>query len=181
MNLLLEMRRNRIPLVNVPIATIYLENNQSSHFHPVIDSIRIYFNILKYSLSSLFSAVIDLSVFTICVHFVFGSGAAGILAATVAARLMSGGVNFLINKHFVFQSRENHITEARNYFALFCCQMILSWFLVSCLRSMPLNLTIIKILVDTILFFISYQIQNRYIFKKKGVQSKNENFFFKAI
>lgn len=51
MNMLLEFVGHNIPLMHVPIATIYLENNKSSHFNPVKDSIRIYSDILKYSFS----------------------------------------------------------------------------------------------------------------------------------
>lgn len=52
MNMLLEFVRHNIPLMHVPIATIYLENNKSSHFNPVKDSIRIYSDILKYNFSN---------------------------------------------------------------------------------------------------------------------------------
>lgn len=53
MNMLLKFVKNNIPLMHVPIDTIYLENNKSSHFNPVKDSIRIYFDILKYSFSNI--------------------------------------------------------------------------------------------------------------------------------
>ncbi|ETJ29317.1 Glycosyl transferase, partial [human gut metagenome] len=43
----------------VPIETVYIENNTSSHFNPLIDSLRIYFQILKYSMSSILSGILD--------------------------------------------------------------------------------------------------------------------------
>lgn len=52
MNMLLKFVGKSIPLIHVPISTIYLENNRSSHFNPVKDSIRIYCDILKYSFSN---------------------------------------------------------------------------------------------------------------------------------
>jgi glycosyltransferase involved in cell wall biosynthesis len=182
MNLLLEMVRQGIPLVYEPIATIYLEGNQSSHFNPVKDSIIIYLNILKYSLSSLISALTDLSLFTVFANLIFGVGSAGILAATVLARLISGGVNYTCNKYWVFESKKHSVNEAFKYFCLFCCQMLASWFLVSSLSSLPLNLTFIKMLADGTLFFISYQIQKNYIFQtqKKGVQFANDEICRKA-
>jgi membrane protein DedA with SNARE-associated domain len=45
---LLQFAENKISFNHVNIATIYLENNQSSHFSLVRDSVRIYSNILKY-------------------------------------------------------------------------------------------------------------------------------------
>ena len=50
----------------VPIATIYLENNRGSHFHPLRDSLRIYFVLLRLSATSLLDAGVDLAVFSIC-------------------------------------------------------------------------------------------------------------------
>ena len=52
MKMLLEFVGYNIPLMQIPIATIYLENNKSSHFNPVKDSIRIYYEILKYSFTN---------------------------------------------------------------------------------------------------------------------------------
>jgi len=167
MNMLLEFARSKIPFVFVPISTIYLEGNKSSHFHAVRDSVRIYLNILKYSLSSLGSAFIDLMAFTALIGMVFGRTSAGILAATVIARCMSGLVNFLINKHWVFQSKEGHRNEMMKYFTLFICQMMLSWLFVTSLSYLSDHITVIKIFVDTALFFVSYQIQKNFIFNKK--------------
>jgi len=181
MNLLLSLGRSKISMITVPIDTIYIENNRSSHFHPFWDSIMIYYNIVKYSFSSLISAATDLSLFTIFLRLIFERGYKGILFATVAARLISGGLNFMLNKHFVFKSKEPHSTEARHYMMLFCCQMMLSWGLVSLLSFLPLNLTLIKIAVDGALFFASYQIQKKYIFKKKGVLAEDEKFYLKTI
>ena len=167
MNMLLEIGRNQLSFVSVPIETIYLEDNRSSHFHAVKDSVRIYLNILKFSLSSLVSALIDLSLFTAFVSYLFGTGSLGILAATVTARLMSGCVNYLLNKHWVFQSNSTNNSEALHYLLLFCSQMMLSWALVTSLSNLAVPLTAVKILVDGTLFLISYQIQKNFIFHKK--------------
>jgi glycosyltransferase involved in cell wall biosynthesis len=183
MNLLMEMAHRGIPFISTPIATIYIEGNASSHFQPVKDSVRIYFNIIKYSLSSMISAATDLTFFTAFTTLLFGTGSTGILASTVAARLISGSVNFTINRHWVFQSKKGPGDEAFRYFALFCCQMLLSWLLVTSLSVLPLNITLIKILVDSALFFVSYRIQGKHVFntQKKGVQTSDEKVLIKAI
>ncbi len=49
-SLLLEARRNRVPLVTFPVQTIYLDENRSTHFRPVRDSVRVYATIGKYLL-----------------------------------------------------------------------------------------------------------------------------------
>lgn len=41
-NMLMETRIENIFIIEVPISTIYIEENKFSHFHPIKDSIRIY-------------------------------------------------------------------------------------------------------------------------------------------
>lgn len=170
MNMLIACVKNGIPLEMIPISTIYLENNHSSHFHPVKDSVRIYYNILKnvikFVFASLFCAVFDLTVFTVLIHFLFGRSSEGILYATVIARCFSGIINFLINKIWCFGVHGDNLAQAVKYFILFCMQMFLSWLFVTLLSSLPAHLTLLKILTDTMLFIISYIIQRKLIFKK---------------
>lgn len=167
MNMLLQLVNEGNSFMNVPISTIYLDDNKSSHFHPVKDSVRIYFNIIKYSLSSLVCAILDLSIFSLSVNLISGSGTTGILIATVFARVLSGLMNFFLNRNLVFRSKDRRSIEFVKYFSLFCSQMAVSWLCVSALKNLPLPITLVKIIVDTALFFISYNIQNRYIFNTK--------------
>lgn len=65
MNMLITAREYQIPIQEFPIETIYLENNESSHFNPFRDSIRIYKVFLKFMLSSLSSFLIDIFLYWI--------------------------------------------------------------------------------------------------------------------
>ena len=47
-NMLLAMKQQGIPFDEVKIRTVYIEENKSSHFHPIRDSWRIYKLILKH-------------------------------------------------------------------------------------------------------------------------------------
>lgn len=51
---LLMAYQNNINIVQTSINTVYIENNKSSHFHPVFDSIKIYSVLFKYWLSPIF-------------------------------------------------------------------------------------------------------------------------------
>lgn len=53
LNVLLWAARQHVPLYEVAIRTVYIAGNATSHFNPLLDSIRIYRCILKFSLSSL--------------------------------------------------------------------------------------------------------------------------------
>ena len=52
MNMLLAARREGYAIREVFIETVYLEENKSSHFRPLVDSMRIYLPILAFSASS---------------------------------------------------------------------------------------------------------------------------------
>ncbi len=171
MNLLLALGKSGVPFVGVPIETIYIDSNRSSHFDPLRDSAMIYVNIIKFSLSSLLAAAADLTLFTVFVHLVFGGGALGILASTAAARLLSGTLNFAVNRSWVFRSGGGG-EQAAKYFLLFFCQMAASWLAVTALSHVASSLTLAKLLVDAGLFLISYQIQKRAVFTGGGKEAK---------
>lgn len=173
MNLLMEITNNKIDVKNVPISLIYTDNNSSSHFNTVRDSVLIYLNIIKYSISSVLSATADLSLFALLAHLVFGTSTTGIFFATVIARVTSGNINFMLNKYWVFKSKNYIGKEFAKYIALFCIQMLLSWALVSLLSKISMPILLIKIFVDTMLFFISYIIQKKYIFSAVKKYAKN--------
>ena len=180
MNMLLCAKENQIPFEEFPIQTIYLENNESSHFNPFIDSIRIYKVFLKFMLSSFSSFIIDISLFYllrfILLPFVgekmqislFGID---ILLLTflrnVIARLGSSLYNFTINKKQVFHNDSKDITIIFRYYTLCICQLLISTLLVDyTLRFIPFR-TVRKCIIDTILFLISFQIQREWVFKRK--------------
>jgi glycosyltransferase involved in cell wall biosynthesis len=49
--MLLVAKRRSVPLVEIPIETIYIERNRSSHFKPLRDSARVYSVLLRYAIS----------------------------------------------------------------------------------------------------------------------------------
>jgi putative flippase GtrA len=165
MNMLLYCGKLSIPIQEVVIETIYIDDNSASHFNPLLDSIRIYRQILTFSVISLLSTGLDLGVFTVFVYTLKGVDA--IFYATVIARLISVNFNFLMNKTVVFKSRQQWFEHMWKYYTLALFQMLTSYFLVkSVFTLIDKNVVIIKIAVDIILFLVSYQIQKILIFRK---------------
>ena len=98
-----------------------------------------------------------------------GSGAlaAGtILLATVLARILSAAFNYLVNRRIVFGSRRRGAASALKYALLAAAQMTASALLVAgAVRALPqVSAVIVKACVDTMLFFLSYSIQRKYVF-----------------
>ncbi len=120
---------------------------------------------VKAALSSIFSAMIDLVVFTILSNS--SKSLLVIELSTIVARIISTTINFIINKKLVFQTIGNTKKEIILFFILFLWKMLFSGFLVWLFRFININQTILKMIVDVSLFFITYQIQNKIIFKKR--------------
>lgn len=122
---------------------------------------------IKSSFSSMISALVDLIVFTILTK-AFSREYFYIALSSIIARIISALINFIINKKLVFQSDGNEKKESFYFFILFVIKMLLSSFIVARISVLWVNInqTVIKCIVDFFLFFGSYVIQKRYIFKK---------------
>ena len=103
-NMLLSMKRDSIPFSEVKIDTVYIDDNQTSHFRPVRDSIRIYGLILSFVLSSVISFLIDTGLFTLFNIFLFSWNEYSYAISLVCARVISSSANYLINRRVVFQN-----------------------------------------------------------------------------
>ncbi|MBR0374361.1 MAG: phosphodiester glycosidase family protein [Mogibacterium sp.] len=178
-------------ITSVPIATVYEDNNRGSHFRPVRDSLRVYGRLLRFLASSLIGAATDYVLFLLLLAALgeTASGAAagtwsqlfttgavissGILLATVLARICSGTVNFLLNKYWSFESRQRTAREAARYLALFLTLMLLSAAGVSLLLHV-IPTALAKLLVDTVLFFASYTVQKRWVFRKDTTMKQHK-------
>ncbi len=169
--MLIDAIHSNIRITEVPIQTVYINDNSETHFNPIKDSVRIYSVILgtflKYTLSSLSSFLIDYGMFCLLLYILSGSGTTksrSIWIATIVARICSSLFNYTVNKKIVFKSRRGPVTIAM-YFCLCAVQAAASAALVS-LLSIPgiLPPQISKMIVDTVLFVISYRVQKGLIF-----------------
>lgn len=163
----------RINIDEVTIETIYdSKTNHSTHFRPVIDSVRIYALFFqtfgKFVLSSLSSSIIDLVLFQVlCI--ILGHSYEEITyipIATIAARIISAIYNYFLNYLVVFRSRKGFSSSSVKYVLLAVVQMMCSAVLTTAFISFTgVSIEImIKIPVDVFLFVISYKIQKKYIF-----------------
>lgn len=167
MNMLTEMALQKIPFRIVEIETIYLDNNSESHFRPIMDSFQIYRillgNFFKYCFSSIFSALLDLLLFTV-IGCMLPDSRYQILIATVIARLFSSLFNYWCNKTLVFQDAKDAKTSIYKYYGLCIAVMFVSAGMVTLLSPLPVSNTLIKMFVDTVLYLFNYYIQRNYIF-----------------
>ncbi len=133
-----------------------------------------YGQLLKYSLASLSSFVLDAGCFYLFKRFVFGGlGDWADLACTVGARAISSFYNFNVNNRLVFGHRGEYGKALGRYYLLAVPMMLASAGFVTLLdRSLGVTApglsTGVKICVDTVLFLASYLIQKKWVFRKSG-------------
>ena len=166
----------RLKIHEVPIKTVYdSKENHQTHFDPWKDSVRIYKilgkKFIKYIFASLSSFVVDIILFTIFCKVLAGAVPEGYLVqiSTVCARVISATYNYLVNYFLVFKSRAGKATSLAKYAALAFVQMQASAWSVAgiCFLLPMLSKTLIKCIVDTFLFLLSYSIQQRFVLSSK--------------
>ncbi len=167
MNMLVECKPNNVTIEEVKIQTIYIEENESSHFNPIKDSIRIYAVFLKFAFSSALSFILDIALFALFVMILNGIFIESyIIIATILARVLSGLFNYTVNRKVVFKSTSSNALV--KYFILAVAQMLASAGGVYLIyAAIGFGEVGIKVVVDGILFLISYFIQREWVFKRK--------------
>jgi len=165
-NMLMEAKRRGLFIAEEPIATIYMAGNASSHFNPIGDSLKIYWVLLRYIMSSLITAATDILLFAGLMHW-WGNVTLSIL---VSRWIVGAGVNFTLNRSLVFKEGSGvmWIALLRYYLVISVLGLIASS-LVSWL-SVSANLPVIyaKIIVEIILFPVGFIWQKRWVFRSSS-------------
>ena len=189
MNVLLYLAKEE-----VPIETVYINDNAESHFDTVKDSYRIYKQILKFSASSLVSFLADFLLYS---FFFLITG--GLFVSNFLARVISLHINFFLNKTMVFSTdgEKEDIAESKkrmenarvqkgtkwnlsalksfkkeeyfSYLGLAAFIFLINSFILSgIVGSLGMNPYLAKILTEGLLFCLSYFVQKKWIFEKKN-------------
>ncbi len=167
-HMLFLISKAKIPLSEHVIDTVYIDDNSSSHFRVVRDSMRIYKLVLLFALSSIISTALDVGAL-LGYREIF-SDVLPVLAAfaiTVsAARLTSGLINYLMNYFTVFK-REGGSGSLFRYIALMIPLFVIPAGIAFALDIMSVHLWIsctVKVILSLVLFPISFRIQHNFVF-----------------
>ena len=174
MAVLTRIAHRHIGFHEVPIATLYEDRqNSTSHFRVVRDSVRIYATLLKFAGSSFISFLVDYGFFNLFVLLTSlvvlpWADTYDILAANIAARVISGCVNYYLNCRYVF-GRKPSWRSAGEYLLLALLVLAVNsgvLYLWNMIPGMPV--AICKLLTEICVFFANYVVQKKIIFKKKN-------------
>ncbi|GGL35316.1 bifunctional glycosyltransferase family 2/GtrA family protein [Phycicoccus endophyticus] len=162
---LLRAEADGVPVTEVPIATVYLEDNASSHFRPMRDGVRIYRQLARFAASGLVAATVDW-VLLVLLHALTGS----LLVAVVGARVTSAALNFATNRRLVFGRAGSPPGAARRYAVLVAALLVANWALMEALvAGLGLPLLLGKLLTELALVAVSFVAQRRVVFARRGV------------
>ena len=183
MKVLIACAVSEIRLIPVTIETIY-ENgkNEGTHFHPIRDSYRIYKVILgsffRFMGASLICFLVDQILFNVFKSWLFpalgvkvdlplplGARLDNTSLANYLARIFSAILNFRLNKQLVFKVKGTKGTGIR-YAVTAVGIVILSTLGIKALGLMGMPSWLSKLLVDTLLYFLSYRVQRQWVFKE---------------
>lgn len=163
--MLVRAGREKIGLHQVPIATVYLDQNAASHFRPVRDSLRVLAPVLAFSVSGLLAFALDTLVLLLLATL-----GAPLWLALVAARVLSASGNFAVNRMFVFTGeRSSRLAgAAARYAALAIIVLVAGVLLLGALDGLGLPLLVAKVATDLVLFVLSYAVQRFVVFRAAG-------------
>ena len=163
LDMLVSCRHHSWPVEQVPIATIYEDGNRSSHFNPLLDSVRIYFVLLRFSFVSLLTAVLDNLVFMLALPLLGSIG-----GAQIVSRLAAVTFNYGTARKAVFLSREKHHFTFPRYLLLVVVSGTVSWGLIQLLLEYtPLTTVGAKVTAEALLFIANFAIQRDFVFRKR--------------
>ncbi|MBP3815685.1 MAG: bifunctional glycosyltransferase family 2/GtrA family protein [Firmicutes bacterium] len=160
MNVLMTFAKGDKPIEEVWIDTVYLDENASSHFDTVKDSYRIYKEIIKFSGSSLASFFVDYGLYCLLL------GTSGnLVMSNVLARIVSGSMNYAMNRRMVFGSNVPLVKSSLQYIALSVFILAVNTLLLNQLTVLGMGAYVAKIIVEMTMFVFSWFVQHQIIFK----------------
>ena len=167
LDMLLASKYSGRQIIEREIQTVYLEDNKSSHFDPLLDSMKIYFVLFRFMFASAMTAIIDYTVFLIV--FTFTSN---LISSQVAARLTAMIFNYTAVRKLVFYSEQKHSRTFPKYAALVFISGSLSYLMINLLLEFTsLNVISAKVVSELTIFLANFAIQRDFIFTRNRTQT----------
>jgi glycosyltransferase involved in cell wall biosynthesis len=168
LDMLVLARQIGIPIRETSIRTVYIDGNRSSHFDPLLDSMRIYFVLLRFGLTSLVTAAVDYSVFV-----TMFAATESIVQSQVMARAIALVFNYIAVKRLVFYSDQRHHIVFPRYLLVVAISGTVSY---ACIRLLmdyaPVNVLGAKLLAETVIFIANFAVLREFIFVRRTPETE---------
>jgi putative flippase GtrA len=160
LDMLIVAKHHRIAILEHPIKTIYQAGNPTSHFNPLLDSLKIYFVLLRFTAVALTSALLDNGLF-VAVFRMSGN----VIGSQVAARAVSCSFNYAASRKAVFLSRGSHANQLPRYLLNVVCSTAISYILITFLTGIVGSVIAAKLIAESVLFLFNFAIQRDFVFR----------------
>ena len=137
-NVLITSKKNKLPIKEVEIETIYINDNQTSHFNPVKDSARIYKLFSRYLIVSFLSYIIEVIAFSKLLDkpkFFLS-----IVVYLLIAKAISSLITLVVNRHLDL--------------ALVAVSIVFNSLILLALQRTNANLIVMKVIIDFIVLIL---------------------------
>lgn len=168
LDMLLKCKYTQRFITEEKIETKYIDANKSSHFNPVFDSLKIYFELFRFMLLSIATAIVDYSVFFILNAFGFH-----IYVCQIFARVVSVIFSYPLVRKVVFMSKKQHRIAFPKYVGLVITSGVISYILIKvCIANFGLNVIEAKMLAELMTYIFNFLVQRDIIFVHKVIRKK---------
>ena len=150
-----------VPLVEEAAGAIVQPGYAASRFNPVLDSVRIYFLLLRFGAVSLATALGDNLVFLLA-----GRQGWPALAALALGRMLASVFNYSAVRRAVFHSHQRHETVLPKYLLLVAAGGMVSYTGIRLLSPrLGIDALPAKLAVETLLFLVNFAVERLFIFQ----------------
>ncbi|MGY3618814.1 glycosyltransferase [Bradyrhizobium sp. USDA 10063] len=158
---LIVAKQESLAMREIPIQTIYIDDNRASHFNPVLDSFRIYFVLLRYAISSIATAIADFIAF-----YVLTNSNVPVLSANMGARGLALWIQFMLLKKYVFKSKAGLATFAAYVAYVFCSGYVSSVAQIQFTTHIVQSPLLAKAVVELAIWIFNFMFLRDIIFRR---------------
>jgi len=144
----------------VLIAAVYINDNKSSHFRPLLDSIAIYFVFLRHAANALITAFLDYVVFA--AMLLWGNT---LITSLVTGRIVAGLFNYYVGRTIVFKARNHPVRKLIGYTLLVAILTTVSYYGIGFVTShTAVHPLAAKLAIESTIFLASFALQRVFVF-----------------
>jgi len=149
---LITARNSRVHIANIPITTVYDRGNTTSHFNPLIDSMKIYFVLFRLLLTVLLATVIDFAIFAFLVKI--GNS---MIVSQICARVVALIIYYFAMNSMLYASALLNKKLLYKLTLLLCMSGFIAAVIIAILaQRFNVDVLVGKIWAETILLFLNY-------------------------
>jgi len=160
---LIQTKYSGTAITTFPIPAIYIDNNSSSQFKPLNDSLKVISTFFRFACSSFISFLIDISLFLILLNITESPNP---FVSSVIARIVSCLFNYELNRVVVFGKTSTRKQSFYKYSILAISNSAISGAIAQLLSSVAPS-ALVKISIDFLLFFSNFAVTRLWVFHKK--------------